>query len=185
MNHRLVPAMAVLLLLPFAAGAAVYDAAAKTATISDGGGSLQLHLNADGKCLLDAVTVNGRNVVAPETGVCSAVKVGADWHGTRGGIASPVVSVEGGTVTVKGIRFGGGGVSVEETWQFTEFPDRIVWRIQRHYGGAATLEDTCLPGWDFADMQTWTGALLDTGGGHQAACWLHHADKGLSGESNP
>ncbi len=27
--------------------------------------------------------------------------------------------------------------------------------------------------------------LLDTGNGHQAACWLHHPDKGASGETTP
>jgi oligopeptide/dipeptide ABC transporter ATP-binding protein len=27
--------------------------------------------------------------------------------------------------------------------------------------------------------------LLDTGGGHQAACWLHHPDRGASGEATP
>ncbi len=164
MNHRCVWASAVILFLPFVATAEVYDAATKTATISDGGGRLQLHLNADGKCLLDAVTVNGRNVVVPETGVCSAVKVGANGHTTGSGMPSPVVSVEDNVVTVTGIRFGGDGVSVEESWRFTELPDRIIWRIQRKYAGETTLEDTGLPCWDFADMQTWTGALLDTGG---------------------
>ncbi len=164
MNLKHASTIIVFFLLPLAAHAAVYDAATKTATIADGSGRLQLHLNADGKCLLDGVTVNGRSVVSPETGVCSAVKVGANWHSTRSGIASPEVGVADGVVTVKGIRFGGDGVSVEETWRFTEAPDRIAWRIERKYAGDATLEDSALPGWDFTDMQTWTGALLDTGG---------------------
>ena len=164
MNHWTVSAILLSMLLPLAADAAVYDAATKTATIGDGGGKLQLRLNADGKCLLDAVTVNGRNVVTPETGVCSAVKVGANWHTTRGGISSPSVTVEGNVVTVTGIRFGGDGALVEETWKFTELPDRVTWRMQRKYAGATTLEDTGQPCWDFADLQTWTGALLDTGG---------------------
>ena len=164
MNHRHVPAIVALLLLPFTAHAAVFDAATKTATLSDGNGKLQLHLNADRKCLLDAVTVNGRNVVSPETGVCSAVKASGRLHSTRSCTVSPAVTVEGSVVTVTGIRFGSNDVSVEETWQFTELPDRIVWKIQRRYGVETALEDACLPGWDFADMQTWTGALLDTGG---------------------
>ncbi len=164
MNYRVLLVTLLSVLLPLAAGAAVFDSATKTATIADANGRLQLRLNADGKCLLDAVTVNGRNVVLPETGVCSAVKVGEKWHTTRDDIAPPVVSVEDGVVTVTGIRFGGDGVSVEETWRFTELPDRITWRIQRKYAGATTLEDTGFPCWDFADMQTWTGALLDTGG---------------------
>ncbi len=164
MERVIQSALTLLLLLSFTAHAAVYDAATKTATISDGNGRLQLHLNTDGRCMLDAVTVSGRNVVSPETGVCSAAKVGEKWYATRGGITSPAVSVEGNVATVTGIRFGGDGVSVEETWKFSELPDSITWRIERSYAGESKLEDTGQPCWDFADMQTWTGALLDTGG---------------------
>jgi hypothetical protein len=151
-------------LVPFAAHAAVHDTAAKTVSIADGSGRLQLRLNVDRKCVLDAVTVNGRGVVSPETGVCSAVKIGGRWHSTRSCAVSPSVSVEGGVVTVSGIHFDGDDVSVEETWQFTELPDRVAWRVARKYAGEAALDDTGMPCWDFADMQTWTGALLDTGG---------------------
>jgi hypothetical protein len=164
MNHRVALAIVTFLLTPFAARAAVHDTATKTVTLSDGSGRLQLHLNVDRKCVLDGVTVNGRNVLSSETGVCSAVKVGGRGHSTRSCTVSPSVNVDGGVVTVAGIRFGGDEVSVEETWQFTELPDRILWKIQRRYGAETTLEDASIPGWDFADMQTWTGALLDTGG---------------------
>ena len=116
MIHRHARLTVVLLLFPLAVHASVHDAATRTATISDGSGKLQLHLNADGRCLIDRVTVNGRSVVSPDTGVCSAVKAGAKWHTTRDGIATPSVTVEGARVTVTGICFGGGGAPVEETW---------------------------------------------------------------------
>jgi len=163
---RLLTVVAVMLALSSAeyAVAVQVDSAAKTAAIADRAGRLQLRLAFDGKCMIDAVTINGRAVVAPETGVCSAIKLGEQWHTTRAGIASPQVAEEGGALVVRGIRYGTPEMPVEETWTFTEEDEEIVWRIARRYARAGRIDDTYCPGWDFAAMDTWTGALLDTGG---------------------
>ena len=63
-----------------------------------------LRLNCDGRCLLDRVMVRGREVVAPETGVCSAIQVSNQWFTTRSGIPTPKVAVSGNKVTVSDIR---------------------------------------------------------------------------------
>lgn len=143
---------------------AVYDPAARTVTISDGRGALVLHLNLDRKCMMDAVIVRGRNVIDSGTGVVSAVKFGHGWVTTSEATTSPEASVTGNVVTVSGIHFDCDGVMVEESWEFTEEEDAILWRIVRTYSDSAQLDDTCFPGWNFTDMETWTGALLDTGG---------------------
>lgn len=140
-----------------------HDAQNKQVTLSDAGRHLVLRLNYDGRCLLDQVSVRGREVVA-ETGVCSAIKSGGQWFTTRAGIPTPRVEATFNSVIVSGIRFGGGGIEISETWRFTVHSDRIVWRIDRTYQSGGTLEDTYSPGWDFQDMSTWTGALLGNGG---------------------
>ena len=76
----------------------------------------------------------------------------------------PEVSVTDNVVVIRGICFGGNGANVEESWIFTENQDSIRWRIERTYTDKTQLDDTCFPGWNFSDMETWTGALLDTGG---------------------
>ena len=43
-------------------------------------------------------------------------------------------------------------------------PDRIDWQIDRDYLSGGRLDDTYFPGWDFKDMSTWTGGMLDDGG---------------------
>lgn len=168
MPHRVVQLFPVFLLTLFSAGAAsgviTHDARSQRVTIADANGHLELRLNYRGRCLLDRVVVRGQSVVPEATGVCSAIKVTNQWFSTRAGLASPEVKLSSNSVTVSGIRFGGGGVQVAETWQFTMHADRIVWRIDRTYLSGGTLDDTYFPGWGFNSMSTWTGALLGHGG---------------------
>jgi hypothetical protein len=140
------------------------DTANKLVTMADAGSNLVLRLNCDGRCLLDRVVIRGREVVAPETGVCSAILVSNQWFTTRSGIPPPKVAISGNKVTVSEITYGGAGVQVSETWTFTVQPDRIGWQIARNYLSGGRLEDTYFPGWDFRDMSTWTGGMLDNGG---------------------
>ena len=142
----------------------VHDAKNRQIAISDGTGNLILRLRYEHQCTLDSVRVGGREVVREDTGVCSAVKVGGAWFTTRAGIETPAVDVTNDTVTVTGIRFGGGGASVVESWRFEARAGGIEWTIERECAPGVALEDSYQPGFDFADMSTWTGALLGTGG---------------------
>ncbi len=147
-----------------AEGAGIHqDVAHKMVTLADGQGNLALRLNYDGKCVLDQVTVRGRQVAAPE-GVGSGLLIGGKWYTTKGGIASPQVVASKNTLTVSGIAFGEPGNEVHETWLFTVQPDRILWKISRSYPKEVALEDSAFPAWNFAGMTTWTGGILDTGG---------------------
>src|ERR1019366_4894344 len=134
-----------------AVGTIVQDAAHKVVIMADAGSNLVLRLNWDGHCLLDQVIVRGRQVVAPETGVCSAILASNHWFTTRSGIPSPKVAVSRNHVAVRDIVFGGSGVQVKETWTFTMQPDRIDWQIDRDYLSGDRLDDTYFPGWDFRD----------------------------------
>jgi hypothetical protein len=146
-----------------AAQSITQDAAHKLVTLADGQGNLVLRLNYEHGCFLEQVTVRGREVLAPDSGVCSGLKVG-QWFTTRSGIPTPTVIIGKDTLTVKDIRFGGAGVEARETWSFQVKPDRILWRIARSYLNGGTIEDTCFPGWNFKTMDTWTAGLLGNGG---------------------
>ena len=146
------------------AGTILQDVAHGLVTMADGESNLVLRLRCDGQCLLDEVIVRGRQVVAPETGVCSAILVSNHWFTTRSGIASPKVGIDRNAVTVRDIVYGGEGVQVRETWKFMVQPEGIVWQIDREYLTGGRLDDTYFPGWDFKAMSTWTGGMLDDGG---------------------
>ncbi len=139
------------------------DAERKAVTLADGQGNLVLRLNYDGRCVLDQVTVRGRQVAA-ESGVASGIRVDGKWFDTRAGISTPKVVAGKNTLAVNDIVFGAPGIQIQETWQFTVQPDRIVWRINRRYPIAASLEDAAFPEWDFSSLSTWTGGLLGNGG---------------------
>ena len=145
-------------------GSIVPDGAHQTLTLADGGHDLVLRLRYDNRCVLDQVIVRGRQVIAPATGVYSGIKVGARWYTTETGLATPEVAVTEDTATVTGIVFGGDGVRVREQWTFRTGVDRIIWRIARTYEAGGTLEDSAMPAWDFAAMDTWKGGLLANGG---------------------
>ncbi len=153
-------------------GTITLDAAGHQATLSDSARNLVLHLSYDGRCLIDQLQVMGREVVPVATGVCSAVKVNDRWSTTRGNIPTPSVTVLGNTLTVAGIQFGGPDLPTTEDWTFTVADDHILWQIRRAYLAAAALQDTYFPGFDFADVTTWTGGLLDTGG----VVWTKYLD---------
>ncbi len=139
------------------------DADGKSVEMTDGTGQLALRLSYDGRCVLNRVTVRGRQVVA-KTGVFSGFRQGEDWFTTKQGIATPKVSIGTDAVTVSGIVFGRPGFLVRETWQFTVRAAGITWRIDREYPGQATLEDAAMPEWNFARMSTWKGGILGNGG---------------------
>ncbi len=142
----------------------VQDPARQTVTITDGAGALTLRLRYDGRCVLDQVVVRGRNVAATNSGVWTGMKVGGQWYTTRQQLPTPSVSTTQDTATIREILCEGGGVRFQETWRFTAEMDRIRWHIEREYLDGGLVEDLGFAGWDFADMSTWTGALLGQGG---------------------
>ncbi len=172
-NRRLLLLTLMLVARTLAIGSSIeHDAQNKRIIFSDAKQDLVLRLSYDSKCVLDQVSVMGRQVIR-EDGVCSAIKVGDHWFTTRSGISTPKVATTSNTVTLTEIDFGAADLKVSETWQFTVESDRVVWRIQRRYLNAGTIEDTSFPGWDFQDMSTWTGALLGNGG----VAWTKLFDK--------
>lgn len=147
------------------------DTERKLVTLSDGLGRLALQLNYDGHCVLDQVSVCGREVVG-DSGVYTGVREGDRWFSTKN-IATPSVTVDKDTVTVTGIQFGTPGTEIHETWRFKVESNQIIWRITRKYPSDAVLEDTAFPEWNFDNMSTWTGGMLDNGG----VIWNKYLDK--------
>lgn len=143
-----------------------------SARISDAKHGLVLHLRLDERCLIDGISVFGRQVVVPETGVCTGVKIGGEWYTTRSGLSSPRVNLDGDRLEVKDIRFGPAGFPVVESWTFQAADDYVEWTIARSYSVAGELQDTYFPGFDFINMDTWTGGILDTGG----VAWAKYLD---------
>lgn len=136
----------------------------RSVKVQDRNGNLVLHINYDKKCVIDKVQIPGETPVSNDEGIFSSVKLKGEWFNTRSDIPAPKVSVIKNGLLIDGIYYGEKNNPVKEKWTFHSYADYIDWTIERKYPGTLTLEDTGFPQWSFNNMETWTGALLGTGG---------------------
>lgn len=132
--------------------------------IQDKKGNLVLHLNTQDHCAINYVEVLGHAVITSNEGVFSAIKSNGNWLTSLTNIPGPKIITEGDQIIIENILFGEENNRVKEKWIFHSYSDYIDWTIERSYSKNRTLEDTGFPQWSFDNMETWTGALLGTGG---------------------
>ena len=142
----------------------IHNQSRKHIIISDRSRGLRLRLNYDHRCVIDQVVARGKEVISPTNGVYSGIKIAGTWYTTQHGLDMPRVTINGNTVTITDINFGPDNMKLTEKWNLTAHADRITLRIERTYHTDGTLEETHMPAWDFDSAETWTGALLGTGG---------------------
>ncbi len=140
-----------------------HDKEKGTVSIRSSDGRLQFGIKYNDGCYFNRVEVRGKQVINPEKGVFSAIKIDGQWFSTRNVSSLPRVAVNGDTILVENILYGSKDYLVEESWQLIALHDAIEWRIQRRTKGEGIIEDAASPEWVFLDMQTWTGAILDNG----------------------
>jgi len=133
-------------------------------SIRSGEGLLKFRLKYNDGCYFDRLEIRGRQVVDPGKGVSSAIKIDGQWYSTRDKSLRPRVTVIGDTLLVDHIRYGSKDYLIEESWQLITFEDAIEWCIQRQTKSAGVIEDAANAEWVFANMEMWTGAILDNGG---------------------
>ena len=141
--------------------------------INDYKGELTLKIASHNRCIIDSVEVLGHNVISNKKGVYSSIQCNGKLYTSRSHIMSPKVISERDSIIIDGIIFGEKENQVSEKWIFQPAADYIDWTIERTYRGNMTLEDTGFPVWTFNSMETWTGALLGTGG----VAWSRFFDK--------
>ncbi len=142
-------------------------------SISDGTGNLLLTLQYKNKCTISNVQVMKQDVVTNNAGIYSAVQLNGKWFTTGDEIHEPKVSVSTNKAEISNIVYGDKNRPVTERWIFNTYPGYIDWTIERTYPSQMVLEDTGFPQWSFDNMETWTGALLGTGG----VAWCKLFDK--------
>src|SRR5438477_10532512 len=126
-------ALKLFLLLPLCLTAALatrggiqVDAAHGHITLSDAAHNLVLRLDYDHKCIIDQVSLSGRQVVREQAGVCSAIKMANQWFTTRDGIPTPEVVVTNNVVNITAIRFGPPAREISHTCRLTaQNPDTV------------------------------------------------------------
>lgn len=141
-----------------------HDPDGKIVKIQDGTGRLVLTIDYDNKLIIGRLAAFGQTPISNDEGIFSAVKVNGKWFTTQGNIETPNVTVTKSGVIIGNIQFGDASNSVREKWIMNSSSDHIDWTIERQYSRPMIIEDTGFPQWSFNNMETWTGALLGTGG---------------------
>ena len=141
-----------------------HDKTAGQITLSDGAGNLRIRIDCATGCWIDSLAVRGNETVGAGDSVYTGYRMGGRLFTSRHAAGAPAIRIRNNRVSIGGIRYGDPGFTVEEEWTFETHPDDIRWRIDRRYLNGGTLDENYFPCWSFHSMQTWDGALLDTGG---------------------
>ncbi|MBN2063943.1 MAG: hypothetical protein JW745_03995 [Sedimentisphaerales bacterium] len=125
--------------------------------------SLSLTLANENGCYIKSLIVAGQELLNAQNGVSTTIKVAGNQYSSASVTCTPELSTQDDTVSITGIKYGPAEFQVEESWVFTVEADTIAWTIERSIPNSIELDDSGLAQWVFADMETWTGGILDSG----------------------
>lgn len=135
----------------------------KTIIIADGSDNLQLQIDYSQGCKISQVNIKGKNTISP-MGVYSSIKNGTNIFTSLDFKTQAKITVKKNRLEISNIVFGDDQMGVIETWLFTAHENEISWVIQRQYLQNGQLDNMAMPVWNFSDLSTWKGGILNTGG---------------------
>ncbi len=131
--------------------------------IQSGDKKLALRINYSDGCFIDRFFVNNNQIIDRDNGISSAVKVNGYWHLSKHESKTTSVEIDGTSVTLENISYGPDSFRIQESWTFTATDNAIDWSIHRKIPSDMTVDAAANSHWEFAGMDTWTGAILDNG----------------------
>ena len=172
----------------------------RTVYIQSGDTHLGLRINYSKGCYIDRFMIRNTQVIDTDNGISSAVKIDSHWHLSKDESNAASITVKGNSVIVEDISYGPETFKINESWTFTATSDAIDWHIQRTIPSDRMVDAAANSHWEFADIETWTGAILDNGavawskllpenfatfGNHAAKALFWNHSNGLCFEVNP
>lgn len=139
------------------------DLAEKTILIADDANNLQLLIDYNKGCKISQVKIRGKNTISPQ-GVYTSIKTGFNIYTSIDSKTQVKIKVKKNKLEIDNIVFGGEEMSVTETWIFKVTEKQIVWDIRRKYLKNGKLDNMSMPIWNFSNLSTWKGGILNTGG---------------------
>lgn len=137
--------------------------AIKTVMIADGFGNLQLQIDYSKGCKISQVNIKGKNTISP-LGVYTSIKTETNLFTSLESTSAANVKVGKNRLEVSNIVFGDDQMGVSETWILTKGEKQITWEIHRQYLKKGKLDNMAMPVWNFTNLSTWKGGILNTGG---------------------
>lgn len=140
-----------------------YNKAEKSITITVPDKKLSIVIDYSAGYVIKQLNIRARNVLST-SGIYTGIQTKKANYLSTGKPADIKVVEEGDRVTLSGLIYGDGDLTIDETWEFKVKKDRILWDITRNYHQDAELEDMAFPKYNFANLSVWKGGILDNGG---------------------
>ncbi len=132
--------------------------------ISLAGGPVRLHLRLEGGCVVDSLRVGARDLVGPDGGAFTGIRIDSLWYDSRRVDGALSVTLSGDSVRISNIRFKGLEGRLTEDWTLVPVPEGIRWSIERRLFSPMTLDDNAFPAVRFDSIGWFESALLGQGG---------------------
>ena len=140
-----------------------HDFKAKTITITVPGKNLSILIDYSSGCVIKQLNIKGVNTLSP-SGIYTGIETKNGSFSSDDHLGDVKVTETGNKISLTGISYGDGNITVKEVWNFEVHGDKIRWDISREYDKAAGLEDMAFPRWNFANLSVWKGGIMDNGG---------------------
>lgn len=140
-----------------------YDRPGKTITITVPDKKLSLVIDCSSGYIISQLNINGRNVLST-SGIYTGIQTKKTDYRSNGHSVRIRVAKMANKITLTGLTYGDADNRIDETWEFSLAKGRVRWDIIRNYQQDTKLEDMAFPRYNFADLNTWKGGILDNGG---------------------
>lgn len=137
-----------------------HDPQAKTIQIKTKDQHLALVVDYANGAKVSRMEIDDVNVLSTAGAVSTIKTKEQSWRSWHADLQSIKISSLADSVILEGITMG----EVKESWKFTLEGDKVLWTITRTYLKDMVLDATAMPVWQFDNLQTWKGGILDNGG---------------------
>ncbi|WP_290799307.1 hypothetical protein [Flavihumibacter sp. UBA7668] len=141
----------------------LHDEQNKIITLCTQEGKLKMEISYANGCFIRKLDVDSKTTLSPQ-GVYTGVTTKTDTISSRQLNGLPKVEIQDKLVRITEIMFGSDSLMLEENWEFKLDSSTITWSISRTFNQDFIAEDAAFPQWNFADLVTWKGGILDNGG---------------------
>jgi hypothetical protein len=135
----------------------------KTIQLTAQNGDLVLLIDYEGKCVIRELYIKKNNTLSSEF-IYTGVTIGEEELSTNKLSTPPLIHIKKNQVTIGNIIYGKDSCSISETWVFDIQNEGISWTLDRVSNRTLLAEEMAFPKWNFKNMNTWKGGILDNGG---------------------
>jgi len=138
-----------------------HDPKTRKISIVGAKGLLSLEIDYANGCRISRMQIKGKNLLS-EQGAYTGFIINKNVLSANTKLIK--VKQTGNSIILSNITFNSAQISATESWKFSLVGDNVEWKITRQYHGNSIIEETYFPKWNFENMDTWKGGIINNGG---------------------